>query len=118
MDLQNWRRQILSPFKQMSLTSLFLQTSDEEEEDGMTFDPKHGLSACGYTFAQGYNRSGPPRPVIDLFLGLIGKDILVGKNSMMAQTFLKQFIKVEGTHSATNLKKSGWVHSIKRQWWS
>jgi len=37
--------------------------------------------------AQGYNRSGPPRPVIGLYFGLVGKDILAGENPMMAQTF-------------------------------
>ena len=113
MDVQNCGRHIFSPLNQVSLPFLFLQAGDEGEENGMEFDPKHVVHV-GILTAQGYNRSGPPRLVIDLYPGLVGKGVPVGDNLAMAQTFLNQFVKVEENYSATGFRMPGWFHSTKK----
>jgi len=72
----------------------------------------------GILTAQEYNRSGPPRPVIDLYPSFIGKDIPVGENPSMARTFLNQFVKDHKNYLATDFRTPGWAHSMKKQWWS
>ena len=43
-----------------------------------------------------YNRYGSPSAVLDMHPRRIGQDLLVGENPAMAQTFLNQFIRVQG----------------------
>jgi len=52
----------------------------------------------GILTLNGYNRCGAPRDVLDLHPARIGQDIHVGENSAMAQTFLNQFIKIQGNY--------------------
>jgi len=65
----------------------------------------------------GYNRCRSPRAVFVLHPERIGQDILVRENLVMAQTFLNQFIKVQGNYPAKDFRASGWVDPAQKSWW-
>ena len=44
--------------------------------------------------------------------GRIGHDLHIGENPAMAQTFLNQFIKVQGNYLARNFRALGWVRTF------
>ena len=76
------------------------------------------LVHIGILMPNGYSQSGHPLHVLGLHSGNVGKDVPVGKNPAMVQTFLNQFIKVDSNYPTTDFRTSGWVHSTKKQWWS
>jgi len=73
---------------------------------------------AGILTPHGYDWFGPPSHVLGLHLGNIGKDVSVGENLAMAQTFLNKFVKADGNHPVTDFKTPGWVHFTNKQWWS
>ena len=90
------------------LLSFFWTTTTERRMEWhmtMSTDSVH----VGILTSQGYSRSGPPRLVINIHLGLVSKDVSVGENKMMARIFLSQFIKAESNYLTTDFKTPGWV---------
>ena len=65
----------------------------------------------------GYNRCGSPRVVLDMHHGRIGQDLIVEENPVMTQTFLNQFIKVQGNYPARDFRALGWIHLAQKLWW-
>jgi len=63
---------------------------------------------------QGFSRTGPPRSIIGLHPGNVGRDVPVGENPIMVPTFLNQFVKAKGNYPATDFRMPGWVHSFKK----
>jgi len=88
-------------------------------EDEIVRDPVHRFGTCGDSNTQWFNRYGSLRAVLGLYSGRmrIGQDIPVGGNLVMAQTFLKQFIKVQGNYPVRDFRALGWVHSAQKPWW-
>jgi len=73
---------------------------------------------AGILILSGFTKSGPPRSVISLRQGNIGREVHVGENPAKVPTFLNQFVKLGGNYPATNLRMPGWMCSFKQQWWS
>jgi len=113
--LQNCR---LITLKQTSFPPLLLQVGDKEEEIECHLTWSTDTVHVAILTTQGYNQSGPPRHVIGLSSSLIDKDVSVGENPAMAQTFLNQFVKSNGNYPMTDFRTPSWVHSSKKQWWS
>jgi len=74
------------------------------------------LVHVGVFTLNGYNRFGSPRVVLSLHPGRIGQYIRVGDNPAMAQTFLNQFIKVQGNYPIKDFRAPGWVHPAQKLW--
>ena len=72
----------------------------------------HKVSACGDFDFQGFSRFGPPRSIIDLHLGNVGRDVPIVENLAMVPTFLNQFVKEEGSYLAKDFQILGGVHSF------
>jgi len=49
--------------------------------------------------------------------GRVGQDLPGGENSVMAQIFLNQFIRVQGNYLARDFRAPGWVHPAQKLWW-
>ena len=49
--------------------------------------------------------------------GRVGQDLPRGENSVMAQIFLNQFIRVQGNYLARDFRAPGWVHPAQKLWW-
>ena len=74
------------------------------------------LVHVGILTLNGYNHSGSPRAILDLYPERISQDIPVGENPVMAQTFLNQFVKVQGNYPARDFRAPGWVHLAQKPW--
>ena len=69
------------------------------------------------TFQSGYSRAGPPHSIMGLYPGKVSRELPVGENPAVAQTFGTQFCAVNGNYPATDFRAPGWVHPPKT-WWA
>ena len=65
----------------------------------------------------GFSRAGPPHNIIGLYPGNVSRELPVGENPAVAQTFGTQFCAVDGNYPATDFRTPGWVHPPKT-WWA
>ena len=61
----------------------------------------------------GFSRAGPPHNILGLYPGNVSRELLVGENLAVAQTFGNQFCAVNGNYPATDFRAPGWVHPPK-----
>ena len=50
-------------------------------------------------------------------LGRERQDLPAGENPAMVQTFLNQFIRVQGNYPVRDFRAPGWVHPTLKLWW-
>jgi len=69
------------------------------------------------SYQSGYSGAGPPRSIMGLYPGKVSRELPVGENPAVAQTFGAQFCAVGGNYPATDFRTPGWVHPPKT-WWA
>ena len=62
------------------------------------------------------NHYGSSRAVLSMHPERIEHDLLVGENPAMAQTFLNQFIKVQGNYLTRDFRAPVLVHPTQKPW--
>ena len=114
MGLQPGQRSVLFIYQRASATILWLSSVCNDVEDvELGCESVHRISACGSLNPEWLTRSGPPRSIIGLHPGNVGRETPVGGNPAKVPTFLNQFVKVGGNYPVTYFQTPGWVCSFK-----
>ena len=71
----------------------------------------------GVLMLSGNNRYRSPRAVLGMHSGRVGQVLPEGENPVMPQTFLNQFIKIQGNYPVRNFRALSWVHPAQKLWW-